>query len=115
MTEEHSKDLGKRALTSGMPWANRLVDGDDGHQILLADLTEFSWPDFRDPLTAAWLIAWASEWLQNNTEYLPSEWKDEPYGIDLVHSDLPEIQITAETRVEAWLLVIEKLKEDGWR
>lgn len=133
MTPEKAKDLGERALKRGMPfaeiaglldgrWGLRLggyVPGDDlsyepgvaGPHAPGAD----SWPDFRDPVTEAWLVAWGLGYLGPrgwDIDETPPHHNEGKWRIYGGHA-YGELDVYAETRAEAWILALEKLKGEG--
>lgn len=58
MNETYMRALGKRALATGMPLVEGLLNGNYGVRIRSLEPLDFdkhSWPDLRDPLTLAWL------------------------------------------------------------
>lgn len=119
MTDKQAKALGERALALGMPWARGLWDGHDGYHILRVDgrLTNsvyLSWPDFRDPVTEAWLVAWCIE-AARAISHVPLHWAALDSGLYTVErqsiwGDWTPLAI-AETRAEAWILALETLQE----
>ena len=66
-----------------------------------------SWPDFRDPITEAWLVAWATLWAW---QYAPDKCEEDP-GIpdgDSWQITIGDIVVQGESRAEAWILALEK-------
>lgn len=109
MTDEQAKALGERALALGMPWADGLMDGGDGNRII-RDVLDWSWPDLRDPVTEAWLVAWAMRAARSRLHEDVSADDDNDLWFYIVdqYSDTTIAQST--TRAETWILALEKLR-----
>lgn len=134
MTNEQAKALGERALALGMPWVDGLMNGlcamRVGDLIFADDVykspawrhkpKENSWPDFRDPVTEAWLVAWASDFLARRGWGVDEEPGQEsletgmgrPWLLYLSHNEM-FIDASGKSRAEAWILALEKLKGEG--
>jgi len=130
MTDEQAKNPGLRALAHGMPWVDGLMDGGSpidhngdkrrvgclyvehvsyeyGHTV--ADWHDKpgrqSWPDFRDPLTEAWLVAWV---LAKIPGALEEQMVGESGMFWLVWLDDGDGN-RGTTRAEAWLTALDAL------
>jgi len=113
MTDEEAKELGLRALKLGLQWASGLMDG---HERDRADYISKSWPDFRDPVTEAWLVAWAIKEVSRKGLAVDITCADSsPSGLwwlDLTNDELV-LECCAETEVEVWLQALEAFRGDG--
>jgi hypothetical protein len=63
MNDKRAENLGKRALKLGLPWTAGMLCGPVNARVTIPkDLSDYYpdiWPDFRDPITEAWLVDWA--------------------------------------------------------
>lgn len=128
MTEDKAKDLGVRVLQPKiqLPWVDGLMDG--RYSLRIGDIVfdgnpidanfsrhkanELSWPDFRDPLTEAWLVAWALNYLQESG---PWSSISECRGVAktwIIYDELErKIIAESETRTESWIVALEKSRQ----
>jgi hypothetical protein len=129
---EQAKALGPRALALGVPWADGLADGSDsGYRIgydwgsgpesrLEPTVTDradsetiASWPDFRDPVTESWLVAWGLQQFSHSGYRVDEMDPGVTGGMWRVLVLGTDINAFGETRAEAWILALEKLQEQG--
>lgn len=125
MTDEQAKALGRRALKLGMPWTEGVMDGHARWRLVSVEdagllYSLHSWPDFRDPITEAWLVAWASDFFarrgwgadeEPGRESLEAG-RARPWLLYLSHNEM-FIDVSGKSRAEAWIMALEKLKGEG--
>lgn len=107
MTDEQAKALGERALgvaghpPRGVLW--RITHTETGPQ---------SWPDLRDEITEAWLVAWGLKkaGLDYNVDERAPLFSSARWSVSLVWYE-EKINSEGGCRAEAWVSVLEKLKE----
>ena len=133
MNDEQAKALGERALALGMPWVDGVRDGAERRRLgdyldcgcclfgeedaCLDEVWKPVWPDFRDAVTEAWLVAWALRYCDDHSPWNVMESRGVgAAGEWCIINELGGRDNTLAVslcRAEAWILALENLKGEG--